>query len=276
MTEAAISNPVERRRWNDDRWTSVWPRREQLTGSVTPILLDRLALADGERVLDVGSGAGVASLGAAARVGPTGSVRGADISTQLVRFATERAAAAGVGNVDFVLADVQHDQIPGAPFTAVMSQFGVMFFDRPLVAFANLATQVVPGGRLGFACWQEMDRNPWHLGHALRPFVAPPPAPTESRSPTGPFTLGDGERTTALLVAAGWRDVVRTVHEIIVIVTRDAIVDDDGLEQLGIPGDRRIEAAEAIDAHLGAMERGDGTYAAHLAVQIFTARQTSS
>jgi SAM-dependent methyltransferase len=271
MTGMAATNPVERRRWNDDRWTSVWPRREQLTGSVTPILLDRLALAGGERVLDVGSGAGVASLAAAARVGPAGSVRGADISAQLVRFATERAAAAGVGNVDFVLADVQHDRIPGAPFDVAMSQFGVMFFDRPAVAFANLAAQVAPGGLLGFACWQEMERNPWHLGHAIRPFVAPPPPPAEGCRPTGPFTLGDGERTAALVAGAGWRDVVRTTHELTVTVTRDAIVDDDGLEQLGIPDDRRAEAAAAIDAHLAAMDRGDGTYAAPLAVQVFTA-----
>jgi SAM-dependent methyltransferase len=273
VTDAPPTNPVERRRWNDDRWTSVWPRREQLTGSVTPILLERLALVEGERVLDVGSGAGVASLAAAERVGPTGSVVGADISAQLVRHASERAAGLGADNVTFVVADVQHDRVPGAPFGVAMSQFGVMFFDRPATAFANLAAQVAPGGRLGFACWQEVDRNPWHLGHAIRPFVPPPPPPTDGRSPTGPFTLGDGERTTALLVGAGWADVVRTAHQLTVVVTRDAIVDDDGLEQLGIPDDRRAEAAAAIDAHLAAMDRGDGTYSAHLAIQVFTARR---
>jgi SAM-dependent methyltransferase len=200
-------------------------------------------------------------------------VVGADISVQLVRHASGRAAGLGADNVGFVVADVQHDQIPGAPFEVAMSQFGVMFFDRPSAAFANLAAQVTSGGRLGFACWQEVDRNPWHVGHAIRPFVPPPPAPTDGRSPTGPFTLSDQERTAALLAGAGWVDMVRTAHQMTVAVTRDAVVDDDGLDGLGIPEDRRVEAAAAIDAHLAAMDRGDGTYSARLAVQIFTARR---
>jgi hypothetical protein len=41
---AQQSNETERRRWNDPYWSGVWPRREQLTGAVTPMLLERLHL----------------------------------------------------------------------------------------------------------------------------------------------------------------------------------------------------------------------------------------
>ena len=156
-------NEAEHRRWNSDYWTSVWPRREQLTNAVTAPLLGYLSLQRGDRVLDVGSGGGTSALAVAPLVGVEGAVVGADISGQLVRFARRRAAEAGLANVTFEVADMQTDDIPGAPFTVAMSQFGVMFFDQPRIAFANLLHQLEDGGRLGFACWQSAARNPWHI-----------------------------------------------------------------------------------------------------------------
>jgi SAM-dependent methyltransferase len=271
MTE--LSNPVERRRWNDDYWSSVWPRREQLTGAVTGILIGHLALTAGERVLDVGSGAGIASLAAAEQVGPTGAVVGADISAPLVAFAARRAVAAQLDQVRFVVADVQHDAVEGGPFDVAMSQFGVMFFDRAATAFAHIAALVRPGGRLGFACWQPIERNPWHIGHAVGPYASPTAPPAEGKNRTGPFTLADPERTTELLTAAGWVDVTCSPYEVTARVTRDAIVDDDQVAFLGVPDDRLAEAQVAIDAHMDRMAGGDGTYDAPLAFQVLTARR---
>src|SRR6202451_2796822 len=120
-------NETERRRWNDPYWSGVWPRREQLTGAVTPVLFEQLQLKPGERVLDIGSGAGITSITASGLVGTTGEVVGADISAPLVAFSTARAAKEKAVNVHFLVADVQEEQIPGAPFDVALSQFGVMF-----------------------------------------------------------------------------------------------------------------------------------------------------
>lgn len=46
-------------------------------------------------------------------------------------------------------------------FDVVISQFGVMFFDQPATAFANLWRSLVPGGRIAFTCWQAMAANEW-------------------------------------------------------------------------------------------------------------------
>jgi hypothetical protein len=46
MTE---TNAAERRRWNDEQWVAVWPKREPMTDTITPFLLDALALKPGER-----------------------------------------------------------------------------------------------------------------------------------------------------------------------------------------------------------------------------------
>ena len=95
MPDERETNEAERRRWNDARWTAVWPKRERLTDAVTAYVLDAAALQPGERVLDVGSGGGKTSIAAARAVGPTGAVVGADISTPLRALAERRAVESG-------------------------------------------------------------------------------------------------------------------------------------------------------------------------------------
>ena len=114
------SNQAERRRWNDPVWVARWLNRQALTSAVSGYLLDSLAPADGERILEIGSGAGRATLALAAAV-PRGAVTGADISRPLSGLARQRAVDQGVANVSFVVADVQHDTIPDGPFDAAAS-----------------------------------------------------------------------------------------------------------------------------------------------------------
>ena len=52
---------------------------------------------------------------------------------------------------------------PGDSFDAIVSRFGVMFFDDPMMAFTNLRHALRIGGRLAFVCWQGLEANPWLL-----------------------------------------------------------------------------------------------------------------
>jgi SAM-dependent methyltransferase len=265
------ANEVERARWNDARWARMWPKRERLTDEVTPRLLERAALRAGERVLDVGCGGGRTALAAAGVVAADGAVLGADLSQPLLSLARERARAAGAANVAFEQIDVQTAAVPGAPFDAAISQFGVMFFDEPITAFANIRAQLRPAGRLTFACWQAPELNPWIFAASLRHIFPPPPAPAPGKSATGPFSLADPEHTDGILRAAGFEQIVRTPYVLDAEAPLEAVYDEEQLELVGIPVDDRAAADAAVRAHLQPFAIGPDHYRFPLAVQIFQA-----
>jgi SAM-dependent methyltransferase len=262
-------NQSERLRWNDRAWTEAWTKRELLTTAVTDVLLEQIGLQPGDTVLDIGTGGGVAALTAARIVGD-GAVVGADLSVPLIELARRRAETQGATNLSFVVADVQHDVLPAGPFDAAISQFGVMFFDEPVTAFANIRRQLLSGGRLGFACWRSPDLNPWNAGPALAGIAVRTPS-RPGAPPTGPFSLAEPQHTTAILEASGWRDITRTGHELLVTVDRDTIVDDEALRFYGVPAESFATAWKIIETRLAPITRDDGRIAAPLAFQIFTA-----
>src|SRR5437868_1262776 len=72
---------------------------ESFAGVGNPFSLRRLAA--GEKVVDVGSGAGFDSFIAAGQVGPGGQVAGIDMTPEMLAKARQTAAALGLGQVEF-------------------------------------------------------------------------------------------------------------------------------------------------------------------------------
>jgi SAM-dependent methyltransferase len=266
-------NRLERERWNNALYAELWPKRERLTSSVTATLVAAVAARPGERILDIGCGLGPTTLALAPLVGATGRGRvvGADISAPLVALARERAAAAGVDNVDFVLTDMQTDQVAGGPFAAAVSQFGVMFFDDPVAAFANVRSQLAPSGRLAFACWRGEEENSWFPGLALADVAPPRPEPPPGAGPTGPFTLADPQRVHEILEHAGFTAVTVTPHDITTEVPDDAVLDDAQMVLSRVPPERMAEAQAARTRHLDRLRARPGVVRVPLAFQIVTA-----
>ena len=112
-------------------------RHERMLGRLTARLLAAAAIRDGENVLDVGCGCGDVTI-LAARAAGSGHALGADFSRIQVAEARRLAAAAGVVNARFEVADVQVHPFGAGVFDVVLSSFGVMFFDDPAAAFGNL------------------------------------------------------------------------------------------------------------------------------------------
>jgi SAM-dependent methyltransferase len=265
-------NKIERERWNDPFRSEHWPKRERFTESVTPLLLKALALQPGERVLDIGCGGGPATTAAAAIIGSTGRAVGADISVPLVDLARSRAAASGAKNLSFQVRDVQQERVDGSPFDVAMSQFGVMFFDEPKTAFANIRAQLVPGGRLAFACWQAVAKNPWFIGPLLADFVPPPLPLLPGKSPTGPFVFADPAYVRGILQAAGFGDIAAANHDYAIEAPENAVLDDAQLVITGVPPEKMQQARAVVSKHMAQFRLASGLCRFPLAVQIFTAR----
>lgn len=173
--------------------------------------MEALALQPGERVLDVGCGAGATTLELAAAAAPGGEAVGIDISRPLLDVARRRAA--GASGVRFLEGDAQTYPFEPGSFDAVFSRFGVMFFADPPAAFASLRRALRPGGRLAFVCWRAMSENPiiaLPMQAASRRLTPPPPP--EPGAP-GPFAFADPDRVRAILSAAGLEEVALTPHD---------------------------------------------------------------
>ena len=165
-------------------------RHEQMLGRLRARLL---AAADRgwENVLDIGPSCGEMTI-LAARAAGSGHALGADLSQILVAEARRLAAAAGVANVRFEVADAQVHPFGAGSFDVVLSSFGVMFFDDSAAAFANLRRALRRGGRLAFLCWRTREENPvFTTGFAEAAAVL---GLRERSGPGAAFSLADTRR----------------------------------------------------------------------------------
>ncbi len=118
------------------RWVANQAQLDAMVAVFDQAVIEAAAPAQGERVLDIGCGAGASSRTLAARVGKQGRVLGVDISEALIVHA--RALAPPDLPLQFQLADASSADLPEGAFDILFSRFGVMFFDDPAAAFTHL------------------------------------------------------------------------------------------------------------------------------------------
>jgi SAM-dependent methyltransferase len=201
--------------WNSDagaRWVALQSRIDALFAGITDTAIRRAAPRPGERVLDIGCGCGATTLALAAQVGAEGNVLGVDVSEPMLAVAAARIRAAGLAQAMAERIDAATHPFPPASRDLAFSRFGVMFFDAPEAAFANIRTALRPGGRLCAMTWQPMEASPWFAVPyaAARPFMAPTPPP-DPHAPS-PFSLGDATRARQILADAGFAGIDIAAH----------------------------------------------------------------
>jgi arsenite methyltransferase len=122
---------------------------ESFAGVANPWELGRLA--PGERVLDLGSGAGTDSLVAAQMVGAEGRVTGVDMTPEMLAKARSAAAEMGVGNVEFVECEAESLPFDDGSFDVVVSNGVIDLIPDKDAVFSELVRVLRPGGRLQIA-----------------------------------------------------------------------------------------------------------------------------
>jgi SAM-dependent methyltransferase len=242
--------------WNgpaSQSWVTAAERYDAMLATMLQLVLDTARLQAGERVLDVGAGAGALTRAAAAAVGAAGHITAVDISQPLLAHAAAQPAPAGAADIEWLLADAQTHELPDAAYDVVLSRFGVMFFEDPTAAFANLRSATAPGGRLAAVVWQAAPANEWVLlpMGAIIPHVGFPDLPP-SGAP-GPFAFGDGDALRTVLEGAGWREVTLQPVERTVVVPGDvdAVVEhyvNDTFGQMALAKATPAQRAAALTA----------------------------
>jgi arsenite methyltransferase len=122
---------------------------ESFAGVANPFSLGRLQ--EGERVLDLGSGAGTDSLVAAQMVGASGSVTGIDMTPEMLEKARASAAEMGVENVTFIEADAERLPFGDGSYDVIISNGVIDLIPDKTAVFSELFRVLAPGGRIQIA-----------------------------------------------------------------------------------------------------------------------------
>jgi len=176
---------------------------DQMFRPIETLLVEAAASGPVERLLDVGCGTGGTTLALARRLGHAARCTGIDISEPMIAAARQQAQAAALA-VDFVCADAEHHRFEPASFDMVVSRFGVMFFDDPVAAFANLRAATRGGGRLRCIVWRAPEDNPFMTAaeKAARPLL--PGLPVRQADEAGQFGFARQARVRDIVTHAGW------------------------------------------------------------------------
>ena len=122
---------------------------ESFAGVANPFSLGRLA--PGERVLDLGSGAGTDSLVAAQMVGADGRVTGVDMTAEMLAKARAAAAELGVSNVEFVDSEAERLPFEDGSFDVVISNGVIDLIPDKDAVFSEISRVLTAGGRIQIA-----------------------------------------------------------------------------------------------------------------------------
>lgn len=191
--------------WNGSAgraWVAAQEVLEQMFEPFEDLLVGMICAGSGYRVLDVGCGTGSTTLAVARRLGVKGHCVGADVSAPMIAAAQARAEREG-STAHFVRADAQTHPFEPASFDRIMSRFGVMFFDNPVLAFANLRRAARDAAELRCIAWRSASDNPFMTTaeRAAAPLL--PNLPARRPDAPGQFSFADRHRVSSILEGSG-------------------------------------------------------------------------
>jgi SAM-dependent methyltransferase len=187
-------------------WLEAQELLEELYKPIEELLAEAVSARAPRRVLDVGCGPGSTTFAVARRLGSKVECTGADISEPMIAAARARAERDHLP-VRFICADVQEHAFEPASFDTIMSRFGVMFFNDPARAFANLRRAATTDGELRVITWRSPAENPFMTAaeRAAAPLL--PDLPPRVPDAPGQFSLADADRVSRILTDSGWADI---------------------------------------------------------------------
>jgi SAM-dependent methyltransferase len=211
--EGQTIDPVEFRGAQKKSWDSAatgwkkWSDRiDRSMGPIADRLVELAGVEPGCRVLDVAAGYGEPALTAAKVAGEDGSCVATDISADMLAYGRERAADAGLDNLEFVEAEAMSLDYPADSFDAAVSRFGIIFEPDGEGAAAKVRGFLTDGGRFAISSWGQPEEVPFlsvPMQTVMKRLDVPPPPP----GTPGPLSRPTHEALGGLLEGGGFADV---------------------------------------------------------------------
>ncbi|MEL7043712.1 MAG: class I SAM-dependent methyltransferase [Pseudomonadota bacterium] len=178
--------------------------------AISQEILGRRDFDPNARVLDVGCGFGDCTIEIARSVGNSGSATGVDCAANFISASRDAAQDSATKNADFLVADVEVDDLRG-PYDAAFARFGTMFFNMPGAAMRNIRRSLAPGARFTQVVWRKREDNPWlhdaeRCAREIVPVVAHEDTDEVHCGP-GPFSMAGPDLVSDLLISAGFERV---------------------------------------------------------------------
>ncbi len=162
-TDAGEFRAKQQEQWNTaaSGWQSWADLVDTAWGKISERLVQLAEVRPGSRVLDVAAGYGEPALTAARQAGPDGRVVATDISAQMLAYGRERAAAARLDNIEFVLSDAVSLDFPPGSFDAALSRWGIIFEPDAEATAARVRVFLKPGAKFAISSWGSPDDVPF-------------------------------------------------------------------------------------------------------------------
>jgi len=230
--------------------------------------------AEGAKVMEVGCGFGDYTIEIAKAVGDNGLAVGIDCASNFVAEGEKLAKEASLPNAQFLVADVECDDL-GGPYDEAFARFGTMFFNMPGRAMRNIRKSLKPGGRFTQVVWRKREDNPWL--HAAEVFVKSI-VPVVSHDETdavhcgpGPFSMAGPDMVSDMLQSVGFERVQFERFDSHICIGRSL---DEAIQfalEIGPAGEiirlaeeegerLKSDVIEGLKPVIGQFAREDGTY----------------
>jgi SAM-dependent methyltransferase len=190
-------------RWQRHVWdTMAATYHEQVARRLPPCTLaclERLALCDGDRLVDLGCGTGALIHRAAHTLGTLGRITAVDISEEMLDIARRHAYSNHITNTSFVVGRAEKIPVEDASQTALVASLSLMFVIDKAAAAREIARVLAPGGRMVLAVWAEPERcDIVRFQRTVGSFAPEPPV-----KGVGPGSMADPTNFLGLLAQHG-------------------------------------------------------------------------